>query len=202
MTIGVETYGGGIWHSWFDRDLSVAGRVLFSSTGSKQIAHRLVHLEKPLFRIPTLAIHLDRTQNEAFKFNRETEYRPIAGLIETQLDSVPATPATNAEESPIENRHHPELLSLLAETMSESVGAIKDFELVLYDLQPPCLGGFNDEFIFAPRLDNLCMSFCAVKALEESKGLESDEALRVVSLFDHEVPSLILDLSYVRKLGV
>jgi len=187
VTIGVEPYGGAIWHSWFDRDLSAAGRVLLSSAASNHVIHRLVDLEKPLFRIPTLAIHLDHTQNEAFKFNKETEYRPIAGLIEKQLNSVPSTPETDLGTSAIENRHHPELLSLLAETMSQSRETIKDFELILYDTQPPCLGGFNDEFIFAPRLDNLCMSFCAVKALEESKDVESDEALRLISLFDHEV---------------
>jgi aspartyl aminopeptidase len=169
------------------RDLSVAGRVLLSSSGSEHITHRLVHLEKPLFRIPTLAIHLDHTQNEAFKFNRETEYRPIAGLIEKAVNSTIPTTATDSEESPIANRHHPELLSLLAQTVSESVETIQDFELLLYDTQPPCLGGFHDEFIFAPRLDNLCMSFCAVKALEESKDLENDDTLRLVSLFDNEV---------------
>jgi aspartyl aminopeptidase len=71
--------------------------------------------------------------------------------------------------------------------VAESVESIKDFELVLYDTQPPCLGGYHDEFIFAPRLDNLCMSFCAVKAVEESTDLENDETVRLISLFDHEV---------------
>jgi aspartyl aminopeptidase len=170
--------------------------VLHSASGSKHITHRLVHLDKPLFRIPTLAIHLDRTQNEAFKFNRETEYRPIAGLIEQHVNSTPATPATDVvEESPVAARHHPELLSFLAETVAESVESIKDFELVLYDTQPPCLGGYHDEFIFAPRLDNLCMSFCAVKAIEESRDLESDETVRLISLFDHEV--LLLEGVYL-----
>ena len=171
VTIGVETYGGGIWHSWFDRDLSVAGRVLLSSPASKHITHRFIDLEKPLLRIPTLAIHLDRTQNEAFKFNKETEYRTIAGLIERQLNSMLSTPETDSGRSPIEHRHNSEFLSLLAETMSRSLDTIKDFGLILYDTQLPCLGGFNDEFIFAPRLDSLCMSFCAVKTLEESKDV-------------------------------
>jgi aspartyl aminopeptidase len=155
---------------------------------SKHVTHRLVRLDKPLLRIPTLAIHLDRTQNDAFKFNRETEFRPITGLAEKILNT-PSTPSTTSEErqSPLETRHHSEFLTVLSDHISEPVDQIQDFELVLYDTQPPTLGGLNDEFIFAPRLDNLCMSFCAVKAIEESSSLESDETIRLISLFDHEV---------------
>jgi aspartyl aminopeptidase len=170
------------------RDLSLAGRILLSSSSSKQVTHRLIRLDKPLLRIPTLAIHLDRTQNDAFKFNRETEFRPITGLVEDTLNTPASTPSSSSGESaPIESRHHSELLSLLSTSISEPVEQIKDFELVLYDTQPPCLGGINDEFIFAPRLDNLCMSFCAVKAIEEASGLENDDTVRLISLFDHEV---------------
>jgi aspartyl aminopeptidase len=175
---------------WIDRlrDLSLAGRILLSSADSKQVTHQLIRLDKPLLRIPTLAIHLDREQNDAFKFNRETEYRPITGLAEKALNA----PTAKEESSSIEGRHHSELMSLLSMSISEPVGQIKDFELVLYDTQPPTLGGLNDEFIFAPRLDNLCMSFCAVKAIEESVGLENDETVRLISLFDHEVFSFAL----------
>jgi aspartyl aminopeptidase len=160
---------------------------LLSSADSKQVTHRLIRLDKPLLRIPTIAIHLDREQNNAFQFNRETEYRPITGLVEKALNTPVATPTATEESSSIEGRHHSELMSLLSTSISEPVGQIKDFELVLYDTQPPTLGGLNDEFIFAPRLDNLCMSFCAVKAIEESVGLENDETVRLISLFDNEV---------------
>jgi aspartyl aminopeptidase len=109
----------------------------------------------------------------------------VAAEIEKQVNSTPETDA--AEESPVAVRHHSELLSLLAERVAESVESIKDFDLVLYDTQPPCLGGYHDEFIFASRLDDLCMAFCAVKAIVESTNLENDETLRLISLFDHEV---------------
>ena len=178
------------------RDLSLAGRILLSSPSSKHVTHRLICLDKPLLRIPTLAIHLDRTQNEAFKFNRETEFRPITGLVEDALNTPASTPSsTLGESAPIESRHHSELLNLLSTSVEEPVEQIKDFELVLYDTQPPCLGGLNDEFIFAPRLDNLCMSFCAVKAIEEAPGLENDETVRLISLFDHEVSHPTFPLS-------
>lgn len=152
------------------------------------MTHRLIRLEKPLLRIPTLAIHLDRAVNDGFKFNKETEFRPIAGLIEQTFNTPASTPSTVTDDpAPIESRHHSELLSLLSKDVSESVESIKDFELILYDIQPPCLGGINDEFIFSPRLDNLCMTFCAIKAIEEATGLEDDDTARVISLFDHEV---------------
>ena len=172
------------------RDLSLAGRILLSSSTSKQVTHQLIRLDKPLLRIPTLAIHLDRTQNDQFKFNRETEFRPITGLVETALNA-PTTPSSSSsgdDPTSLETRHHSELMTLLSSKLSKPIEHIKDFELVLYDTQPPTLGGLNDEFIFAPRLDNLCMTFCAIKAIEESTGLETDETVRLITLFDHEVP--------------
>jgi aspartyl aminopeptidase len=167
-----------------NRDLSLAGRLLLSSSSSKHLTHRLIRIDRPLLRIPTLAIHLERGVNDGFKFNKETEFRPIAGLIEKTLNTPASTPSE--ETAPLDVRHHSELLGLLSKTVEEPVQTIQDFELVLYDTQPPCLGGMNEEFIFAPRLDNLCMTFCAIKAIEEASGLEDDEITRVISLFDHE----------------
>ena len=98
LQVAVELYGGGIWASWFDRDLSIAGRVIVStpksasaSGGSGDEGHeytsKLVKIDRPLMRIPTLAIHLDRTINEAFKFNKETEFAPILGLVADAMNA-------------------------------------------------------------------------------------------------------------------
>jgi hypothetical protein len=67
-----------------------------------------------------------------------------------------------------------------------AAGAIRDFDLCLCDTQPAAIGGAADEFVFSPRLDNLCMSYTALQGLLAAVGLEADEAVRVVALFDHE----------------
>ena len=86
LQVGVEAYGGGIWHSWFDRDLSIAGRVLVKE--GDNFVQKLIKIEKPLLRIPTLAIHLHRQSN--FDPNKEVELFPIAGLAEAELNKSAA----------------------------------------------------------------------------------------------------------------
>ncbi|PPQ64708.1 hypothetical protein CVT24_008335 [Panaeolus cyanescens] len=199
LQVGVETYGGGIWHSWLDRDLSLAGRVVIREA-SGNFKSKLVKIDRPLLRIPTLAIHLDRNVNESFKFNQETEFVPILGLIESQLnapssesesdsgDKAPQKKVTAA--SSIQDNHHPALLSLLAEELSVAAEEIHDFELHLYDTQPSVLGGLNNEFIFSPRMDNLVSSFCAVEALADSVSAQTFPSLEgnvnCIALFNHE----------------
>lgn len=192
LQVGIETYGGGIWHSWLDRDLSVAGRVVTAGNNGT-FTSKLVKIERPILRIPTLAIHLDRSVNDVFKFNQESEFIPILGQIESQLNA-PATEACSKslkanQNSPssIQDKHHSAFLSLLAEELSVAPDAIQNFDLSLYDTQPSVLGGIKNEFIFGPRLDNLVSSFCAVEALAESVSIQSFEGnVNCIALFDHE----------------
>ncbi|KAJ3056885.1 hypothetical protein HK097_003045 [Rhizophlyctis rosea] len=187
VQVGVETYGGGIWATWFDRDLGLAGRVITKRSDGK-LDHQLVHIKRPILRIPTLAIHLDRTINEAFKFNNETQLLPILSLVTKTLNST-----GNGKEEPaatgVEARHHPLLLRLLAEELHTEVSEIGDFELCLYDTQPSTIGGAQNEFIYSARCDNLIMSYCSLSALINSTAgtsLKSDPNIRLITLFDNE----------------
>ncbi|KAI5860543.1 peptidase [Durotheca rogersii] len=198
LQVGVETYGGGIWHSWFDRDLSVAGRVMVRD-GEGNFVQKLVKVDRPIIRIPTLAIHLDRSSE--FNPNKETELFPIVGMVAAELNRTgkdDATKETDAETSTdgtfqplkaITQRHHPYIVELIAAQAGVQVADIVDFELVLYDVQKSCLGGLNEEFIYSARLDNLNMTYCSVVGLIESvssASLDDETSIRLITCFDHE----------------
>ncbi|KAA1466215.1 aspartyl aminopeptidase [Dentipellis sp. KUC8613] len=194
LQVGVETYGGGIWHSWFDRDLSLAGRVVIADKNSG-FTSKLIKIDRPLLRIPTLAIHLDRGASDNFKFNQETEFVPILGLVASQLNTAAgaggnATPQHANSASSIQANHHSALLSLLAEELQVKADEIHDFELQLFDTQPAVLGGLDQEFIFSPRMDNQFSSFSALEALADAASSASYSAregnVNCIALFNHE----------------
>ncbi|TIB90947.1 aspartyl aminopeptidase [Wallemia mellicola] len=190
LQVKCETYGGGIWHSWFDRDLSISGRVIVSEKGStSKFVSRLVKLDKPILRIPSLAIHLDRDVNP-FKFNPETHLIPILGLVNEQLNATTDKEAMKSKslyDSHPVDKHHPALLEAVAKELDVEVSQIQDFELSLYDTQKAAIGGINDEFILSARQDNLMSCFASIEALiEASDRLENDDRVRCVCLFDHE----------------
>lgn len=190
LQVGVETYGGGIWHSWFDRDLSLAGRVVVTQQDGT-FQSKLIKVDRPLLRIPTLAIHLDKNVNDNLKFNQETEFVPIIGLVAETLNKTPKDDKkSNATAASIQGNHHPALLSVIADELSVSPEEIHDFELHLYDTQPSVLGGVNNEFMFSPRMDNQVCSFCAVDAIS-TYATSSDFNLlegnvNCIALFNHE----------------
>lgn len=160
---------------------------------------KLVKVDRPIVRIPTLAIHLHRETN--FDPNKETELFPITGLVAAELNRTGKTAADAKKEAEAESddfsplkamtdRHHPAVLEIIAEHARCTVENIVDFELVLYDTQPACIGGLNNELIYSARLDNLNMTYCSVMSLIESlkskDALEDESSIRLVTCFDHE----------------
>ncbi|KAH6829742.1 Zn-dependent exopeptidases superfamily protein [Perilla frutescens var. hirtella] len=198
LEVGVQTYGGGLWHTWFDRDLTIAGRVIIreQKDGSESYSHRLVKIEEPIMRIPTLAIHLDRDVNDGFKINKQTHLAPVlATSVKAELNKLTAEngsieTGSGDGKTNTNQKHHPLLLQLIAAQLGCEPDDICDFELQACDTQKSVVAGALKEFIFSGRLDNLCMSFCSLKALIDSTSSESslqeETGVRLVALFDHE----------------
>ncbi|OQS06866.1 aspartyl aminopeptidase [Thraustotheca clavata] len=181
LQVGVETYGGGLWNTWFDRDLGVAGRV-FVKESESNIEGRLVLINRPIMRIPMLAIHLqDADARKAFSFNNENHLRPV---LATSVMAELTRPKT---EEDAKAKHHPILLDLLAKELDVNVDQIFDFELSLFDTQGGAIGGLLEEYVFSPRLDNLCCTWLAFQSLIKSLPTLDDESnVRVAASFDNE----------------
>ncbi|KAL7607467.1 hypothetical protein Lser_V15G18976 [Lactuca serriola] len=173
LEVGVQTYGGGLWHTWFDRDLTIARRMIIKEGKGDSVSysHKLVRIEEPVMRIPTLAIHLDRGVNDGFKVNAQTHLAPVlATAVKAELNKKAAEngpdgkPNESLNSSSIQ-KHHSLLLQILVDKAGCRPDEICDFELQACDTQPSIVAGAMQEFVFSGRLDNLCMSFCSLKVV-------------------------------------
>ncbi|MDH5763630.1 MAG: M18 family aminopeptidase [Nitrospinota bacterium] len=166
VQLGVEVYGGVLLATWTDRDLSLAGRVVLESKKGQPVS-RLLKIDKPLLRIPQLAIHLNREVNDkGLKLNKQTHLPPILQMAEKNLSSEKV------------------LKELVAGELKCKVEEIVSLDLALYDVQASTFAGPNDEFVFAPRLDNLASCHAATIALLEAP--KQDSTTRVLAFYDHE----------------
>jgi len=185
LMVGVEKYGGGLWYTWFDRDLSVAGRVMLKTKDGAE--SRLVRINDPIMRISNLAIHLtNRTERGAFSPDIE-EHTHVIFATEAAAEFNRAM--CDETGSVINAEHHPLLLRLIAEELKVNVDSILDFELCLFDTQPAVIGGGLKEFVFSPRLDNLCSTYTLLTALINSMNdgsLKEETNIRLYASFDNE----------------
>ena len=155
LKLNVMLYGGGLWNSWFDRDLTVAGRVVLSI--GERIESRLIHIKRPILALPELAIHLS-SNRDSFEYNKESHIKPI-------LCSMLLSNKSHPENV---NKHSEGLLHLIAEELECNTEDITDLELCVVDTNPACLTGLYQEFISSPRIDNLLSTYCALLALSET----------------------------------
>jgi len=157
--VGVEPYGGVLLHTWFDRDLTVAGRVAVRDGDG--IATRLVRLPGAPLRMPNLSIHLYREiREDGFRPDPQRHTVPVLGL------DAPG-----------------HLLTLVAAHAEVDADAVLGHDLVLTDTQPAAIGGRDEEFVFAPRLDNLASCHAGLHALLSA---EAGGATAVLVANDHE----------------
>lgn len=149
--LGVEVYGGALLSTWFDRDLSLAGRVNYLDS-QQQLRSALVNFNDPIAVIPSLAIHLHREANEANKINKQKHLPPILMQV-SDKETIEFTDWLRAQ------------LELQGET---DVASVMDYELSFYDTQPSAIIGLQNEFIAASRLDNLLSCYAGLQALIQS----------------------------------
>lgn len=152
--LGVEVYGGALLNPWFDRDLSLAGRVSYLDK-QEQLQHALVDFKKPMAVIPSLAIHLDREVNQNRSINPQLHLPPV--IMQMEPGETPDFRALLEQQ-------------LSAQYPDRYIGQVLDYEISLYDTQPSALTGLNNDFISAARLDNLLSCYTGLQALLASVG--------------------------------
>ena len=179
-----ECYGGGIWATWFDRDLKLAGKVIVRGQDNK-LTSRLAHIDRPILHVPTLAIHLDRTVNEAFKFNKEEQLIPVLRMVEKELEGEKKVTGVEKQQQPFTKHHDTKLIGLLSDHLGCSGDDIVGFDLCLADSMPAGLAGLDEEFLMAPRQDNLVNAWAGTEALAKHNPAGSSTAA-VLCLYDHE----------------
>lgn len=165
--LNTEVYGGPIMSTWFDRPLSLAGRVIVRTDDALKPATRLLHVKRPLLQISNLAIHFNRQVNDGVKLSRQKDVLPILGIVENELESGNM------------------LLNVICHELQIKADAILDFDLYLYDATPACTFGVHDELISSGRLDDLSMVHAGLRALLES-GEGVPETTQVLAIFDNE----------------
>ena len=162
LQLGVEVYGGALLNPWFDRDLSLAGRVSYLDE-SGAIGNQLINLVKPVATIPSLAIHLDKEANENRSINKQLHLPPVL----MKMPEIDAEGAGKADFKDI-------LLKIMnAEIEAGEAVRILDYELSFYDVQPPAVIGLHDDFIASARLDNLLSCYTGLMAMLNDDGKQN-----------------------------
>ena len=166
LRLNTEAYGGAILNTWFDRPLSLAGRVILRSSDALNPQTRLLNIKRPLLVIPNLAIHFNRQVNDGVKLSKQKDMLPILGYVNDRLEADGL------------------LVRLIANELQIEKEQIIDFDLYLYDTTPACLVGLNNEFISSGRLDDLSMVHAGMEAMTAESA--KPEATKVLAIFDNE----------------
>jgi len=173
LQLGVEVYGGALLNPWFDRDLSLAGKVSFIDKKGV-LQHALVDFEKAVAVIPSLAIHLDREANSKRSINAQKHMPPVLMKLPEVLGEA-STDTKNNTGTKADFRKI--LLSLVqAQHAAMEAETVLDYELSFYDVQPPAVIGLHDDFISSARLDNLLSCYTALQALLDD-GVQQNSLL-------------------------
>ena len=169
VRLNTEVYGGPILYTWFDRPLSLAGRVVLRSDNPLEPKTVIIDLERPILEIPHLSIHFNRAVNEGNPLSRQKDMMPVLGFLKDGMEKD----------------------GLLLRVVAEHIGClpeeILDFDLCLYPVEKGSVFGLDNEFISSPRIDDLEMVHCGLTALLDSATSDEIQPMtRVLAVFDNE----------------
>ena len=167
VKLNTEVYGGPIMSTWFDRPLTLAGRVIVKGKDAMHPLTLLLHIRRPLLQISNLAIHFNRQVNDGVKLSRQKDVLPILGIINGELEQGNL------------------LMNVITTELNIRQEDILDFDLYLADATPACTFGVHDEFISSGRLDDLSMCWAGVEAIIAHVA-EAPETTNVLAIFDNE----------------
>ncbi len=159
VKLNVEKYGGMLCAPWLDRPLSIAGRIVIKTPSG--FVTKLVNIDRDLVMIPNVAIHMNRKANDGFSYNPQTDLHPLFSTSDSEI----------------------RLMDLIADSVQISADDILGHDLFLYNRQEPCIWGANNEFLSAPRLDDLQCTFTSVQSLIDS---EVTDHIAMACVFDNE----------------
>ena len=172
VKLNTEVYGGPIMSTWFDRPLTLAGRVIVRGEDVMQPETLLLHIKRPLLQISNLAIHFNRQVNDGVALSKQKDVLPLLGQITSQLE------AGNL------------LMNVILEELNSTTADcqfcakdVLDFDLYLADATPACTFGIHNEFISSGRLDDLSMCYAGLEALIAS---DTTDTTQVLAIFDNE----------------
>ncbi|WP_426364774.1 M18 family aminopeptidase [Streptomyces sp. E-08] len=158
--VAVEIYGGTLLNTWLDRDLGLAGRLTL-----RDGSHHLVNVDRPLLRVPQLAIHLDRSVNDGLKLDRQRHMQPIWGIGEV---------------------HEGDLISFVAAEAGVDAEDVTGWDLMVHAVDAPAYLGRDRELLAGPRMDNLLSVHAATAALASLADRDDLPYIPVLAAFDHE----------------
>lgn len=167
VKLNTEVYGGPILYTWFDRPLSLAGRVILRGKSALHPISRTVVIRRPMLTVPHLAIHFNRAVNEGNPLSKQKDMLPLIGYVNSQSEATRIIP------------------ELLQQHLGVNPQDILDFDLSLYDSTPACTFGVGDNLLSSGRIDDLSMVHAAVTSLIEASATPSGH-IRVAAIFDNE----------------
>ena len=190
----VQYYGGGLWFTWLDRDLSLAGKVIFKDNEGK-LTSKIIQVEEPIFFIPNCPPHLkSSSERESLTINKENHLKPLIATL--KVNDI-LNEEKEEDKKPKDKKLGKTLRKIILKELNKdcekpiinSGEQIVDYDLVLYDSQAPNLIGLNKEFLASGRLDNLGSSIPALYAMinaSKDELLSEQSSINIIALFDNE----------------